>query len=236
MRKYSKKTRTASKRLRAGRYTQRKKRIQKPRTVSLGKTLPDRIRVKLSDSWAGSVSTTNADTYFEVALNGMYDPDLTGAGGQPQGFDQYAAMYKYYRVVASSISFYYFNTDNAYITQVSIIPHYKRDDTIRTYVDPQQLKYCKYRRFANESGGGGKAVGTLNHYMSVAKLLGNASMAKNDDTFAAAVESNPGSTGLCYWYILIQDPVTSGSTLHGQYILKVTYYAEFYGSRVLADS
>jgi len=207
-----------------------------PRTVSLGKTLPDRIRVKLTDSWAGQVSTTNANTYFEVALNGMYDPDLTGTGGQPQGFDQYAAMYKYYRVIASSISIYYFNTDNAYITQISIIPHYKRDDTIRTYTNPEQLKHCKFKRFANESGGGGRATGTLSHYMTVSKLHGNPIQTHNDDLFSASVDSNPGSTGLCYWYVLIQDPVSNAATLHGDYIMTVNYYAEFYGSKVLADS
>jgi len=214
----------------------RRKTKSKPRTVSLGKTLPDRIRVKLTDSWAGQISTTNSDTYFEVALNGMYDPDITSTGGQPQGFDQYAAMYKYYRVIASSISIYYFNTDNAYITQISIIPHYKRDDTIRTYTNPEQLKHCKFKRFANESGGGGKSTGTLSHYMTVSKLVGNRLMTKNDDTFGAAVEANPGSAGLCYWYVLFQEPITGTGELQGDYIVTVNYYAEFYGARILADS
>jgi len=34
----------------------------------------------------------------EYALNGLYDPDLSGVGHQPMGFDQLSAMWKRYRV------------------------------------------------------------------------------------------------------------------------------------------
>lgn len=35
--------------------------------------------------------------------NGMYDPDRSGTGHQPYGFDQISALYKYFNVAGSSI-------------------------------------------------------------------------------------------------------------------------------------
>ena len=38
-----------------------------------------------------------------LRCNSVYDPDYSGAGGQPRGFDQYAALYNQYTVHASRI-------------------------------------------------------------------------------------------------------------------------------------
>lgn len=35
--------------------------------------------------------------------NGCFDPDITGSGAQPTGFDQYMALYKNFRVIRSKI-------------------------------------------------------------------------------------------------------------------------------------
>jgi hypothetical protein len=37
------------------------------------------------------------------SANGLYDPDISGAGHQPRGFDQLMAMYDHYVVVSSAI-------------------------------------------------------------------------------------------------------------------------------------
>lgn len=58
-------------------------------------------------------------------LNSLYDPDLSGLGTQPVGYDQWAAFYNKYRVVsteveirvenrlAESFTVVYFPTDTA---------------------------------------------------------------------------------------------------------------------------
>lgn len=48
-------------------------------------------------------STAGAVGKFLFAANGMYDPNLTGAGHQPYGFDQWFTLYKTAMVVRSRI-------------------------------------------------------------------------------------------------------------------------------------
>lgn len=62
------------------------------------------VKLRYSDAislvpTAGGVAGTH---YF--SCNGMYDPDITGVGHQPLGFDQYMSMYDHYTVISSRIT------------------------------------------------------------------------------------------------------------------------------------
>jgi len=50
---------------------------------------------------AGSVGLFGTEQVFR--LNSLYDPDFTGTGHQPYGFDQLLALYNYYKVSAVDI-------------------------------------------------------------------------------------------------------------------------------------
>lgn len=39
-----------------------------------------------------------------VSANGLFDPDITGVGHQPRGFDQFMLMYDHYTVVGAKIT------------------------------------------------------------------------------------------------------------------------------------
>ena len=51
-----------------------------------------------------TIGTLAAGSYSAQSMrgNGVYDPDLTGTGHQPRGFDQMAALYGYYAVKSST--------------------------------------------------------------------------------------------------------------------------------------
>lgn len=59
------------------------------------------IRVKLPWSWGGTITETvaSAGSSYTFGINNCYDPNFTGAGAQPLGFDQYSALYARYRVL-----------------------------------------------------------------------------------------------------------------------------------------
>lgn len=215
------------------RYPKKYRKANAIKTVRIAQTIPDRVSVKLSDVFTDDITTSFADTFYEFAMNGCYDPYLGTGGGQPQGFDQWIGMYEKYRVKACKISCYFNNTTGtASPVQLSIVPNWRGDSSIRTYFNPSQLQYCRYRRFINN---GGKTDGYVTSYMSIKKIVGT-KMSGIDADFDGTVTTNPNNEGICIWYVLVQDPVNGGLSITGQIIVKLTYYVEFYGRRVLADS
>lgn len=77
---------------------------------------PDRYNVKLR--YADYLTAADADgvtglTKWRYALNSLYDPYQDSGGHQPNGFDKWAALFKYYRVMGAHVKLNWFKT--AYI-------------------------------------------------------------------------------------------------------------------------
>ncbi len=74
--------------------------------MSLGsRGFPNRLRCvhKYVDAFAASIGA-GVTTTRVYSCNGMYDPDVTGAGHQPIYFDQLGAIYDHYVVMRSTIT------------------------------------------------------------------------------------------------------------------------------------
>jgi len=64
--------------------------------------------------YSANVTVTSASVFEAVgthvfSANGAYDPDITGAGSQPRGFDELMALYDHYTVTASRVKVRYTN-------------------------------------------------------------------------------------------------------------------------------
>lgn len=67
--------------------------------------VPNTMRTTLKYVGTRSITPPASGVYSHVfSANGCYDPDITGTGHQPMGFDQMMSVYKNYHVVASRIS------------------------------------------------------------------------------------------------------------------------------------
>jgi len=65
--------------------------------------IPDETCIKfIYSDYRAIVSSSNQGEYV-YRLNSLFDPDQTGVGGQPDGFDQWKALYGLYRVVAVDV-------------------------------------------------------------------------------------------------------------------------------------
>ena len=80
--------------------------IQKPATrVNFGVGFPKEACTTLKYSQTFSLTSTTGSLAYQVfTANGLYDPDITGAGHQPFYYDQLSALYNHYTVIASKIT------------------------------------------------------------------------------------------------------------------------------------
>jgi len=62
-----------------------------------------RAKLQYYSSCAVSSGASAAGAYIYSA-NGLFDPDVSGTGGQPMGFDQMMTFFNHYTVVASKIT------------------------------------------------------------------------------------------------------------------------------------
>lgn len=86
----------------------RRRRYYKKRVTNLPINTPLRkvLKGKLNYTEQGYLPTVvTAYNNYTFSANGLYDPNYTGVGHQPMGFDQIMTMYAHYLVIGSRIKF-----------------------------------------------------------------------------------------------------------------------------------
>ena len=84
-------------------------RAENPQTRLVG-GFPDRIRVTLRYTDRFTMQSSVAATQYVFAGNDIYDPNVTGTGGQPQNFDDWTTQYTRWRVHGSRARFTFGST------------------------------------------------------------------------------------------------------------------------------
>ncbi len=165
---------------------------------------------------AGSMAT------YQFALNGLFDPNITGTGHQPLGFDQWSVFYNNYVVhscrwrltpfVTSASIYPYFGayvTDDTSITATSapvLIEQGKSEWTI-VYYTPT-LQYSKPMKGSLD----------MREWFQVAHLHDAIA------NYGAAVTSNPSN--IAYLTLFVQDLGAAG-TAAVRVLVELEFEAEF---------
>lgn len=188
--------------------------------------MPDQLWVKLKyvDQFSpNGLLNVDTNTY---ALNSCFDPDVTGAGHQPLGFDQWSGFYSNYEVKASRINCQMLDDSGAVIRQLIVYPSISSSATTIQSTAREQ-PYAKHR-FTTSSAT--SQIAFVSNYMTVKKLEGRST---NSVNFSAAVDSNPAT--LRYWHCTVGS--LTGIPLGSIFIdVKITYYVMFFRRRQLAES
>lgn len=180
-----------------------KKRGQRNTLVNTSlRPIPSRFITKHKYAEALSVSTPGLGIY-KWNLNSLFDPNRTGIGHQPYGYDQLSALYNRYRVISckyvlSAIS------DSANIAY-ACLPANDTAAVISNVSEARENPRCK---FATQNPGGNLKVLKGNVYLPT--LVGQTrTQYMSDDRFQAIVGSSP--TELCVLNVFGQglndDPV-----------------------------
>lgn len=123
-----------------------------------GTPFPQRCRAVLRYTSYFNIDPIAAGTVaYYLRCNSAYDPDYTGVGGQPRGFDQYAALYNQYTVNRNTLKMWPAIPTTAATGQlflgVSILPEVAGLPTIDSCADRPftTFKICNQQCSAKEN-------------------------------------------------------------------------------------
>ena len=197
---------------------------------SQGRLLADRTKVKLTYTLLFNAATDANGLYtYLFSGNSPYDPDVTGVGFQPTGYDQWSAFYRFYYCSGSSIRIALMNLDSTKLLRWGVVPGTNQLSTgdLAT-MDPIEWPYCKYRDAGPLSSS--KSYTRLKSYMSTKKIYGYRTATNNN--FIASVTGNP--TNIWYWNLFVNTPSLASSNI--TLSLTITYYVTFFGRQEISIS
>lgn len=156
-------------------------------------------------------------------LNSLYDPDNSGAGGQPYYFDQYMGLYGKYKVFGCFVQWRLCvttSTSNLFTPIAAMVPWV----TTAGYPDIQTAINRKGVVWRNVMPG--QQSYYLKKYYSIADLFGVTKRAVADeDNFSGTVTSNPNNLPILQLMLYNND---ASATLTVTSEIQLTYYTKFY--------
>lgn len=201
-----------------------KKRAQ--RTTNVNKSLapiPSRFITKLKYSDVASTSVGNPSWKFN--LNSLYDPNRTGTGHQPYGFDQLAGLYNRYRVVSCSYTVSCSSTANPirYGTIVS--------NEVLTFPTMSELCENPRSRFTVQNPGG--PLRQIHGKCYIPALMGRTKQQyMADDRYQAITSSDPAELAILH----IQAGTLSDVFQAVDLVITLEYTVEFFDLKNQAQS
>ncbi len=220
----TKKPRTARRKFRK---TKPKQKLVK--VVSSVHPIPDIFKTKLKYSELITLSYTGTNTYYQFRLNNLNDPNATGTGHQPNGYDQLSTLYTKTRVTGASYKITYSNASATYQAEV-LTQLCSNMTTSSSFADAIETQYAK-RITLDPYGAESRTVtGTVD----LAKLFGiSRRELLIDDGYIAGIGGNPANQ--CALNIWVQNISTATAiTVYAR--VDITYYVDFFEARIFGQS
>lgn len=181
---------------------------------------------------SGASGVTGAQQRF--CLNGLYDPDTSGAGHQPYGYDQMATLYKRYKVNGCLVKLT-FNDPNedGVICAVQLV-NPSNPTAFINGLDPSLLEE-RQQTFVSRINNTGSQKVVKKFYVPIYQASGlkKLQFMADPDNFTADLASNPGSV-VSMLMAVGSEQGTGTATL--RVTIDLTYYVTFYQRVQLAQS
>lgn len=187
------------------------------------------VRMKYVDNITINPGAAGALTFHNFSCNGMYDPDISGSGHQPIGFDQWMEWYDHYHVIGSKITVQCIPSDATNNTVVGI---YKNDDVNflpTQFTHAAELPGSRYRVLATTTSSPSPSPIVLKSKYS-AKRDQNSKAVTSDDELRGTVSSNPSEQS--YYTIWAAsnstgDPAAFFAVVHIEYLAVLSEPKDF---------
>ena len=174
----------------------RKSRAVMRRTKRLRTLQPKRLYRSLiyASNFNLNVTASGFPVFYHFSANGLFDPDLTGAGHQPMGFDQIMPLYNNYVVISASITCTFSGRPSDASTNSIQMVGIKNADSVHalsvlstSLIEQRKINY----KFLNWNSGG-SSVKTVKQHQKSWKMLGLSSPF-SDVTYRGSVSGNPAT-------------------------------------------
>lgn len=200
--------------------------------MSLGprKVCPDLARVKLGFSENVSLdlsSTGYAEHTFR--LNSLFDPDFTGTGSQPIGFDQWSAFYNRYRVHNTKFKVMAIST----ATTLGFIMgcNVRRESAVSPiYIDNIGEPFNQWTMGGSAQAGPVKIEGSN----SIKEVYGIDNRTFMDEDYSASISGSPSRVNYLHVWANTWDVASAALVI--QVFIELTFETDFYERVDLDDS
>lgn len=151
------------------------------------------------------------------SANGLYDPDITGVGHQPSGFDQVMALYDHYVVLKSTINFQIINLDTTYPITVGIAS-FDNSTPLADYRAYIESGRSTWQGLSPSAGSADK--GNMKQTMLISDFMGRTNVESEDD-LAGSASANPFDQA--YWHVWADGHTVDTAACYG--IAVIDYFA-----------
>jgi hypothetical protein len=190
--------------------------------------MPQALRTKLKFvTYAVLNPSAISSAQNGYSCNSLYDPDRTGVGHQPMGFDEWGAFYKNYRVMRSHIKVTAVNSDTTATSDYVITLNLSDSSTTTsdTFEALMEQPMSKGKIVTSELD-----KVSLEMDFDIAKYYDRSA---DVSSFKAAITANPTEEA----YFIVSAASIDGTDLPAiNVVVEITYYAEFYGPQELGQS
>jgi hypothetical protein len=160
-------------------------------------------------------------------LNSIFDPDRTGVGHQPLGYDQWSGFYSRYRVlgVRAIVHFQNISTDGARVTIAGT-----NSTTALTTLSAAEQPFSQNKMIG---GLNGNSTGWLSYDYSIPRVVGRSMTSYlGSDNNAAVFGSNPAEVAILHLFVYN----LTGGVVNVQAEVKLLYDVILYDAVELPDS
>jgi hypothetical protein len=200
--------------------------VKMPLTGFRATFVPDVESIKLVYSDYRVITAAVNQAEYVYRLNSLFDPDFSGVGGQPDGFDFWKAYYTIYRVVAAKVEVQVVSNtiDGNGLLAIAAT------DSSGSYLSAEEvagLRKAKASTFTQQQKASLRAV------WHMGELMGrNDESILADNECAALMTANPTNTQYLHVAVESGNSATQASMMW----VKITYYARFERAIATLDS
>lgn len=195
---------------------------------------PDKMFVKLkySDIIAMTYGGLGVPAWIQFRGNSIFDPYYTGVGHQPLCHDQWAVFYNRYRV--RGCKYFITMANNNTTEHVEVFLQHRPNSSVSSVVETiRESPYTMHKQTLSPETGG-KSVGYMRGYHSVAKTRGvTPGRIKFESDYQAVFGNNPPIES--FINIGINNPNSSTSVLVYARV-DLTYYVEVFDRKQQSQS